>query len=401
MTERPSSGIVTTLNPNDVLCGRGSGPNDYTGNIHFRCYVFERRDEYLSTSNRATKAKIALEIVERVWKSDPPGRFLEKLSKNNYRIIDDDKALEKAKQALRQNREKRHKNHPDDTSVESNMLSIVTPPGMVISKKTDLPIIVGNTQHVPKALPSDTITENGDPMSMKNNSILETFKDKDDQSLLEENGYAMLRNSVGIGRDSFIVDDPPPKKSSEPGKSSLASPGNRMSCFEEDLKSMSASMVSLLNDLDNSDSEPAPKNRARVPSRVRRTQSGPGNSMTSSQNSILRSITLSEMEPLAVSGSLRDSIPTSSMSSVFPYVASLIEGDVDQAQSSSSSRVSMSISLSDCAEDSLRPRTLSEMKNLSDSNESAMSSSTCMDIVAALRTNNVKEGGVVSEDEGI
>jgi len=94
------------LNPNDVLCGRGSGPNDYSGNINFRALVLERRDEYLSTSNRASKAKIAKEIVGHVLSLKPPGRFLEQQGKA-WRVVSEEKALEKAKQALRQNRHRR------------------------------------------------------------------------------------------------------------------------------------------------------------------------------------------------------------------------------------------------------------------------------------------------------
>lgn len=104
--------IVQHLNPNDVLCGRGSGPNDYSGNINFRALVLERRDEYLSTSNRASKAKIAREIVGYVHNLSPPGRFLEQVEGNNskvtmWRVVSEEKALEKAKQALRQNRHRR------------------------------------------------------------------------------------------------------------------------------------------------------------------------------------------------------------------------------------------------------------------------------------------------------
>merc|ERR1712151_683204 len=97
--------IVKQLNPNDVLCGRGSGPNDYSGNIKFRALVMDRRDEYLSTSNRASKAKVAREIVEYVKRMNPPGRFLEQVEgsgvnnngKNSplWRIVSEEKALEK------------------------------------------------------------------------------------------------------------------------------------------------------------------------------------------------------------------------------------------------------------------------------------------------------------------
>jgi len=102
---------IQQLNPNDVLCGRGSGPNDYSGNIKFRALVMNRRDEYLSTSNRASKAKIAREIVDYVRRMSPPGRFLEQMEGSGkaplWRAVSEEKSLEKAKQALRQNRHRR------------------------------------------------------------------------------------------------------------------------------------------------------------------------------------------------------------------------------------------------------------------------------------------------------
>mmetsp|Transcript_9347 Transcript_9347/g.19862 ORF Transcript_9347/g.19862 Transcript_9347/m.19862 type:complete len:661 (+) Transcript_9347:323-2305(+) len=110
---------VHTLSMHDVLCGRGSGPNDHPGNVNFRKLIISRKAEYLSTTARAEKARIAQEIVEHVQQDlDPRGRFLKKmgpaeLNEKKYEpgqdvwvIVDQDTALEKAKQALRQNRDK-------------------------------------------------------------------------------------------------------------------------------------------------------------------------------------------------------------------------------------------------------------------------------------------------------
>jgi len=107
---------VTNVTPNDVLFGRGSGPNDHEGNIRFRDMVARRKAEYLATNHRQTKAKIAKEIVDSVLASN--GRFLKKLEppeiqklgfdmrNDYYSLVDDETILEKAKQALRQNRDK-------------------------------------------------------------------------------------------------------------------------------------------------------------------------------------------------------------------------------------------------------------------------------------------------------
>ena len=108
--------FVTVVNPTDVLFGRGSGPNDHEGNIRFRDVVSKRKAEYMSTNHRQTKATIAKDVVNTVYQSN--GRFLKKLEASDlqklgfppstevYQIVDDDTVMEKAKQALRQNRDK-------------------------------------------------------------------------------------------------------------------------------------------------------------------------------------------------------------------------------------------------------------------------------------------------------
>lgn len=110
--------LIEVLNQNDVLCGRGSGPNDHRGNVKFRNLVYERRAEYLASTTRKAKGQIAQDIVDYVRTGlNPPGRFLKKIEAKTAKSlgisrgadvwveVDDDTALEKAKQALRQNRD--------------------------------------------------------------------------------------------------------------------------------------------------------------------------------------------------------------------------------------------------------------------------------------------------------
>lgn len=101
----------TELRKHDILCGRGTGPNEYCGNKNFLKLVAERRNEYISTSNRTKKAQIAKEIIDQVRNLSPPGRFLEKLKNSCKRstspavwmvALDEKKCLEKVKQALRE-----------------------------------------------------------------------------------------------------------------------------------------------------------------------------------------------------------------------------------------------------------------------------------------------------------
>lgn len=122
MTANPIENMdVRSLRPSDVLCGRGSGPNDHPGNIAFRQIILSRKVDYLSTTSRADKARIAQEIVDRVERgcgASEPGRFLRKMQAAELKergydreddvwvVADRATALEKAKQALRQNRDK-------------------------------------------------------------------------------------------------------------------------------------------------------------------------------------------------------------------------------------------------------------------------------------------------------
>jgi pimeloyl-ACP methyl ester carboxylesterase len=121
---------VLELRPNDVLLGRGTASNDHRGNIQFRDVVAARKAEYTSTSDRQAKAQIASQVVETVLSKE--GRFLRTMTpdeavqegylnggvdsgngKGNgseivsvYACAEEATILEKAKQALRQSREK-------------------------------------------------------------------------------------------------------------------------------------------------------------------------------------------------------------------------------------------------------------------------------------------------------
>ena len=123
-TDKQNDKYVTELRVSDVLFGRGSGPNDHEGNIQFRSYVAERKDEYMATNHRMTKAKIAKEIVDKVFTAN--GRFLKKVEPTElkslgmpegsdvWEVVGDETIMEKAKQALRQNTQKAKSSASDD-----------------------------------------------------------------------------------------------------------------------------------------------------------------------------------------------------------------------------------------------------------------------------------------------
>lgn len=74
----PQDKYILELGDHDVLCGRGSGPNDRRGNIEFRNLIMLRKVDYLSAPTRDAKGKIAKSIVETVRMRG--GRFVRKLN---------------------------------------------------------------------------------------------------------------------------------------------------------------------------------------------------------------------------------------------------------------------------------------------------------------------------------
>mmetsp|Transcript_2755 Transcript_2755/g.3264 ORF Transcript_2755/g.3264 Transcript_2755/m.3264 type:complete len:185 (+) Transcript_2755:1-555(+) len=145
------SEVVLEVLPNDVLLGRGSGPNDHIGNIKFRDLIASRKQEYLSTNNRQAKATIASEIAD-VILTTMGGRFLKKITPSAaakigyegeeeeedvevYQIQDKATVLEKAKQALRQN--------PHQNKTLQNQNYQHSPPTMVV------PVVVASSRSSP------------------------------------------------------------------------------------------------------------------------------------------------------------------------------------------------------------------------------------------------------------
>jgi len=99
---------IRTPHPNDVLCGRGGGINSHPGNKNFRNWVRERKEAYNLATSKVSKASVAREIVQIVRNTSPPGRFLMRevingtTTSNYWTEIDDNKAMAKTSQALRE-----------------------------------------------------------------------------------------------------------------------------------------------------------------------------------------------------------------------------------------------------------------------------------------------------------
>eukprot|EP00815_Leptocylindrus_aporus_P009771 CAMPEP_0116065402 /NCGR_PEP_ID=MMETSP0322-20121206/9742_1 /TAXON_ID=163516 /ORGANISM="Leptocylindrus danicus var. apora, Strain B651" /LENGTH=347 /DNA_ID=CAMNT_0003551711 /DNA_START=119 /DNA_END=1159 /DNA_ORIENTATION=+ len=98
--ELQSSILVTDVGPNDVLCGRGGKINNHPGNRAFRDLIKEHQDSYLQ-SKKKLKPNVAASIVWII--RERKGRFLKKdFATGAFYQISDEKALEKAQQALRE-----------------------------------------------------------------------------------------------------------------------------------------------------------------------------------------------------------------------------------------------------------------------------------------------------------
>ena len=103
----PSDPITQArINRFDVISGRGSGPYDQPGNVNFRVVVASRKAEYLALGSRECQGKnmIAKEVIDVIRAQG--GRFMRKVkgAADEFELVEEHVAMEKAKQALRQKR---------------------------------------------------------------------------------------------------------------------------------------------------------------------------------------------------------------------------------------------------------------------------------------------------------
>jgi hypothetical protein len=150
--EEPITGIVTNIGENDVIMGRGTGPNENAGNVRFRAEVRQVYPSYTAVGSRSEKNMIARKSIEVV--KARKGRFLRKLKKHEvdsempkkcwkhgngdfYRIVDDEDILiQKAKQNFRFQKAKQCEdytettNHINGNGTTKNALDINNPTRM-------------------------------------------------------------------------------------------------------------------------------------------------------------------------------------------------------------------------------------------------------------------------------
>jgi hypothetical protein len=96
---------ITSIQPEDVLSGRGGATNSHSGNREFRRLVKEHQTEYLQAKKR-DKPAVASMIVDLI--RNKGGRFLRRLDQTDavgnvyYVDIGNDRSIEKCCQALRE-----------------------------------------------------------------------------------------------------------------------------------------------------------------------------------------------------------------------------------------------------------------------------------------------------------
>jgi hypothetical protein len=97
------NGQITTLNRNDVLCGKGSAISNFPGNVQLRTMAGRKKAEYLNSSIRMEKAYICAQLVLEIRSLTPPGRFLKADKEEKCWIeIGDEIARKKVAQVLRE-----------------------------------------------------------------------------------------------------------------------------------------------------------------------------------------------------------------------------------------------------------------------------------------------------------
>jgi hypothetical protein len=122
LQDKDGATCVTEIQENDVLLGRGTGPNDHPGNVVFRKLIKDQFSSYGTASVRGDKTKMARQAVAFIHNRN--GRFLRRLDPREvstlmvpersqecgsshqgqevYLVIDDDRLLiQKTKQAFR------------------------------------------------------------------------------------------------------------------------------------------------------------------------------------------------------------------------------------------------------------------------------------------------------------
>eukprot|EP00551_Chaetoceros_affinis_P012747 CAMPEP_0203665980 /NCGR_PEP_ID=MMETSP0090-20130426/3113_1 /ASSEMBLY_ACC=CAM_ASM_001088 /TAXON_ID=426623 /ORGANISM="Chaetoceros affinis, Strain CCMP159" /LENGTH=749 /DNA_ID=CAMNT_0050529739 /DNA_START=217 /DNA_END=2466 /DNA_ORIENTATION=+ len=140
---------ITKPHPHDVLSGRGNSINSHPGNQYFRSLVKHLKNEYVVTP-KAEKPLFAKLILKHIRALKPPGRFLKKNEGDCWFDIGEKKALDKTRQALREDAEKilvmiQQGQRAVTTNVRTSM-TLKSPPTTLVNSKAPEGLMTSFTQ---------------------------------------------------------------------------------------------------------------------------------------------------------------------------------------------------------------------------------------------------------------
>ncbi len=92
--------MITDLQENDVLFGRGNGNAFFSGNINFRRVAGNHRDAYANLA-KVNRKELAHQVLKEMIQLDPPSRFLQP-SGNGFVEVSEERVIEKICQILRE-----------------------------------------------------------------------------------------------------------------------------------------------------------------------------------------------------------------------------------------------------------------------------------------------------------
>lgn len=205
---------IRELNDNDVLLGRGNGPNHYEGNKRFRQLV-ESKKELYSKSKRGEKAIISKQILETIHSRQ--GRFIKKTKKNKQackerddewkEIIEEKALLEKISMAFRD--ALRTEKKKEDCSRKSKLQSLVEQQESLLENGQ---VLAPSSSPEPRPIPTQTqsmrVFRSAPPkeISCRRKSLPERWHKK----LLEEKELDFLLNDTTPTPSGTNEDSAPP-----------------------------------------------------------------------------------------------------------------------------------------------------------------------------------------------
>jgi hypothetical protein len=220
---------ISDLNPHDVLLGRGTGPSDYIGNRAFRALCDDRKEQYTSLNQYKPKAAIAKQIFDII--TERGGRFLKQVEHEDGKVrneddqkyvqVDKKTALEKCKQALREQKKSAEKGKKKDAAVAptenqrtGSVAAAVAPPGLsatnllgTASPFSGMGTVPGPTLGFPFGGPQPFVVPMM-PLMVAASPFFMALEQQQQQMMLQQQLAANLSQSVQIHQQGLQANGP-------------------------------------------------------------------------------------------------------------------------------------------------------------------------------------------------